>query len=104
MEQINQEPQYQPNQVPRTNQTFWPALVFSIVQIIFVPGFYGVIPLIITLMANSDWKNGNFEAYNSKTKAAKIFLIVGAVLLVIWVIVVLGGFGYLFLSLVNSGF
>ncbi len=96
MEQYN-------NQQPG-NPTFVSNLILSIIQIVFVPLFYGLIPLIITITANSAWKSGNYEAYEKRTKVAKIFLIIGWVVLGIEAVVVIGGLIYLFFGVVTSGF
>lgn len=112
--QYNQEQQVQQVQqsqapynmppVPDVNPTFLRDIILSIVQILFVPCFYGLIPLILTITANSSWKCGNYESYTKKTKAAKICLTIGWVILGIEAVVVIGGFIYLFFSMVTSGF
>lgn len=106
-----QQPQYQQAQAPNPlspgpgpNPTFAEGIIFSIIQILLVPCLYGLIPLILTITANSSWKHGRYEDYQKKTKAANICLIIGWVLLGIEAVVVIGGMIYIFFGLANSGF
>ena len=86
------------------NPTLVNHVIFSIIQMIFVPFLYGLIPLILTLIANTDWKMGDYEGYEKKTKVANIFIIIGWVLLAVWAFVIIGGIMYIFLGLATSGF
>ena len=86
------------------NPTWVNHVIFSIIQMIFVPFLYGLIPLILTLIANTDWKMGDYEGYEKKTKVANIFIIIGWVLLAVWAFVIIGGIMYIFLGLATSGF
>lgn len=92
------------NQPRGDNPTLVTGIVFSIIEIVFVPLLYGIIPLIFTIMANNAWKSGDYEDYKSKSHTAKILLIVGGIVLAVECVVVLGGFAYLFWSMVTSGF
>ncbi|WP_147368138.1 hypothetical protein [Butyrivibrio sp. CB08] len=60
--------------------------------------------MIITIVANGAWKKGDYVSYEKHTKTAFVFLVIGWVLLGIFAFVVLGGFAYLFYSMVTSGF
>lgn len=102
--QYQQPPeQYYGAQVPVSNNTFIRDLICSIIQMVLLPFFYGLIPLIITVLANDEWKRGNYESYEKKTKVAGIFLIIGWVFLALEVIAVIGIIA-MFVGLVNSGF
>lgn len=129
MNQYNQQPQYQqsPYQQPQyqqvsyqqsqyqqasyqqplyqqSNLTYGRDIILSIIQIIFIPLLYGLIPLIITITANNAWKSGDYEAYTRKTNIAGKFLLVGWIFLGIEAIVVIGGIIYYFYWMVSSGF
>ena len=98
-----QQTQYQgQSEVPR-NPTFERDLIFSIIHLVFCP-IIRTIPLILTILANSSWKKGSYESYEKLTKAAKVILIIGWVLIGIEAIAVIGGFIYIFVGLATSGF
>lgn len=78
-------------------------MICSIIQVFFAP-LYGFIPLALTIVANSAWKDGRYEECEKWNKITKIFLTIGFVYLAIFSIVVIGGFLYLFVAMVNSGF
>ena len=82
------------------NPTFARDLIQSIVQIVFLTFFYGVIPLALTISANSSWKIGNYESYEKLTKVAVVFLVIGWVLLGLEIFAIF----YFFFALVTSGF
>ena len=66
--------------VPEKNPKFTKYLIFSILEILLFSWIPGVLGLIFTLMADSDFKNGNLEGYTTKMNYAKIALIVGLIL------------------------
>lgn len=76
-----------------TNPTFVRDLILSIAQLVFVIEI-SIIPLILTISANSSWKRGDYESYRKKTKMANVFLIIGWIILAVRVIVLIGGFFY----------
>ena len=86
------------------NPNFSNHIIYSVIQIIFVPLLYGLIPLILTISANSAWKDGRNEDYEKRTRIAKIFLTIGWIYLAVDVVVLIGFFIYLFVELLNSGF
>ena len=76
-----------------SNPTFVKHLIQSIFQIFFCPYTLGI-PLILTIIANSAWKRGNYEKYRIITKVANVLLIIGWIILVVEAIVLIGGFFY----------
>ena len=86
------------------NSTFVINLILSIIQLVFVPCFYGLIPLIFTILANSSFKSGDFDTYEKRTKLANRFLMIGWIIFGVECVVVIGGFIYLFYAMVTSGF
>lgn len=73
------QPQYNYN-TPQQNPVFTKYLVLSILEMICCCQITGVIALVLTILANSDFKAGNFVGFESKTKSAKTTLIVGLVI------------------------
>ena len=71
-----------------TNPTFVKHLILSIAQLVFVIEI-SIIPLILTIIANSAWKRGNYEKYRIITKVANVLLIIGWIILVVEAIVLL---------------
>ena len=76
-----------------TNPTFVRDLILSIAQLFLCPYTLGI-PLILTIIANSAWKRGNYEKYRIITKVANVLLIIGWIILVVEAIVLIGGFFY----------
>ncbi|MCR5093007.1 MAG: toll/interleukin-1 receptor domain-containing protein [Lachnospiraceae bacterium] len=70
------------------NPTYTRDLVLSVVLIGFTL-FYGLIPLFLTLGANTCWKNSDREGYQKKSKAARIALIIGFVIVISEIIVLI---------------
>lgn len=65
------------------NPKFTQYLIFSIIELVCVNQICGIIALILTCMADSDFKSGNMDSYDQKMSYAKIALIVGLALLVV---------------------
>ncbi len=77
---------------PERSPSFTKLLVFSILQALCCNTITGIIALVLTFTADSAYKSGDIEGYESKKKIAIIVLIVGVVLaLLIGVITVVAG-------------
>ena len=92
----NGQPMY--NQaIPPKNPSLTTWLIISILQIFCCNNITGIISLIFTILADSDFKKGLIAEYDSKMKAAKIATIVGvisgviiAICLIIYYIIIFG--------------
>ena len=94
---------YSKQSVPTKNPTFISDLIVSV--ILTVSGsLCGIISPILTFVANSYWKQGNFEAYKKTSKAMRISLLIGWILEGIFAIVLTLGFLDLGFQFITSGF
>ena len=100
--QMNNPYYNQPVQQP--NPTFTRNLILSIILILFCPFFLGFVPFGLTISANTSWKNGLYDEYQSKTKAANVFMIIEAIIIGIELLVIIGGFFYFLYAIKESGF
>ncbi len=80
------------NPQPNQNQSppnYSSLLTFSILELICCNQIFGILGLVFTTLADSAYKSGNYAEYESKSKLAKIMLIIGFALTF--------GFGFLYL-------
>ncbi len=95
---------YYAQPVLEPNPTFTRDLIFSIILIIFCPCFLGFVPFGLTISANTSWKNRLFDEYQSKTKAAHVFMIIETIVIGIELVIIVGGFFYFLYAIGKSGF
>ena len=75
-----QQPQYtaQGQGAPAKSATVY--IVLSVLEILFLGGLLGIIPLVFAIQANSAYKLGDIAGGDAKAKTAKTALIVVAVI------------------------
>ena len=72
------------------NPLFTKWLIISILQFFCCNNITGIISLVLTIIADSDFKKGMFAEYESKMRGAKIASIVGLIMgLLIYVFVII---------------
>ena len=78
--QMPQQPQYaaQAQGAPAKSATTY--IVLSVLEILFLGGLLGIIPLVFSIQANSAYKLGDIAGGDAKAKTAKTALIVVAVI------------------------
>ena len=94
---------YSKQSVPTKNPTFISDLIVSVILTV-LGSLCGIISPILTFVANSYWKQGNFEAYKKTSKAIRISLLIGWILEGIFAIVLTLGFLDLGFQFITSGF
>ena len=79
MDNFNNQQQFQQQTVPNAPD-FIMLLILSITYTLCCSLPAGVVSLVFTLMANSDFKSGNIAGYTSKVKTAKVIMVIGVIL------------------------
>ncbi len=92
-----------PQSATSKNPNFTSNLIVSVILIV-LGSLCGIVALILTFVANSYWKQGNFEAYQKASKAVRISLMIGWILEGLFAIVLTVGGLVLGYQAITSGY
>ena len=69
---------YQPN-IPQKTPDFTKWIIISVAQMACCCQITGILCLVMTILADSDFKKGLYNEYNNKMKTVKIATIIGVI-------------------------
>ena len=80
------------------NTKFTKYFICSMIQVFLIP-LYGFVPLYLTIVANTAWKTGRYEACEKLNSIVKILLTIGFVFIAVVSVVLTVGLIHLFYTM-----